>query len=294
MDPTQMAYFRTVCEEKSISQAAKVLYVSRQALSTSIKRLEAELGCELLERGRGGVEPTESGMLFLDYVRQQDRALLDCVSRMREAGLSAKRPLRVGMRCGLFDASFVRDILRFEEIDPGVSLEIVGEEVEGYWKMIEADQLDVAFTVLPPRSSGLDARPLQHFEQRILMSARNPLVDRDGVDFPRDLAGRTILETEGRMTAYEGILDRLAIRVKRVAADRHVVQALLVADKGFVITPVEMAGYYLCEGVVEKSLVGIPADMDLDSYLSFRPNPCEHVARFIDYVLSFYSGAANA
>ena len=47
MDIRQMRYFLEICKFGSISQAAGSLFISQQGLSSAIRRLEQELGCDL-------------------------------------------------------------------------------------------------------------------------------------------------------------------------------------------------------------------------------------------------------
>src|SRR5688500_10622047 len=51
----------TVVQAGSMRKAAQLLHLSQPAISRSIRDLEEAIGCELLQRGRGGVEPTPSG-----------------------------------------------------------------------------------------------------------------------------------------------------------------------------------------------------------------------------------------
>lgn len=57
----QLQYFSEIYQKKSITKASENLYVSRQALSFVIKKLETELNVKLFERTATGVEPTEAG-----------------------------------------------------------------------------------------------------------------------------------------------------------------------------------------------------------------------------------------
>src|ERR687887_1134842 len=54
----QLRYFVAVAERGSVSQAAPDLNLSQSALSESLRRLEVELGAELLHRSSRGVAPT--------------------------------------------------------------------------------------------------------------------------------------------------------------------------------------------------------------------------------------------
>ena len=66
MNFKEMNYFITVCDKKSITAAAESLYVSPQALSKTIQKIEFELGVDLLIRSNNGVEVTVYGKLFYD------------------------------------------------------------------------------------------------------------------------------------------------------------------------------------------------------------------------------------
>ena len=56
----QIEQFIEVCRSKSITGAAAKLFITQQSLSSSMKRLEADLGQKLFLRTSRGVEPTEA------------------------------------------------------------------------------------------------------------------------------------------------------------------------------------------------------------------------------------------
>lgn len=60
MDIQELAYFRIVCEQKSITRAARYLYMSQQGLSKIIKNIENELNATLLIRKPSGIELTQA------------------------------------------------------------------------------------------------------------------------------------------------------------------------------------------------------------------------------------------
>lgn len=65
MELKQLQYFRRAAKKKSISLAAEELYITQPAMSRCIKRLEDEVGLQLLERSQDGVTPTKAGAVFL-------------------------------------------------------------------------------------------------------------------------------------------------------------------------------------------------------------------------------------
>ena len=84
MELSQLRYFKALAETENLTQAAKSLYISPPALSTSIARLEAEIGCPLFNRVRGRMYLSEQGRTFLANVEDSLSVLEDGMIRARE------------------------------------------------------------------------------------------------------------------------------------------------------------------------------------------------------------------
>lgn len=65
MQVKQFEYVREVARQGSVKRAAEKLYISQQALSESIRSLEAELEFQLFQRTNRGIILTEKGEMFL-------------------------------------------------------------------------------------------------------------------------------------------------------------------------------------------------------------------------------------
>lgn len=68
MNNEQLIYVVEIANSGSINQAAKKLYLSQSALSTSIQNLENEIGKDIFIRTNKGVEMTPFGNIFLSYI----------------------------------------------------------------------------------------------------------------------------------------------------------------------------------------------------------------------------------
>ena len=77
MELLQLKYFKTVAEIGKISEAAKALFISAPALSTSISRLEREMGMDLFDRSNNKITLNRQGQILLRYVNQVF-STLDC------------------------------------------------------------------------------------------------------------------------------------------------------------------------------------------------------------------------
>ena len=66
----QLRYMIAVAEKGSITEAAKLLFISQPSLSDAVRQVEKEAGVTIFTRCRAGVALTKEGMEFLGYARQ--------------------------------------------------------------------------------------------------------------------------------------------------------------------------------------------------------------------------------
>ena len=66
----QLKYVITVAEKGTLSEAAKVLFISQPSLSNAVKELEKEMNITIFERTNKGVVVSKEGEVFLGYARQ--------------------------------------------------------------------------------------------------------------------------------------------------------------------------------------------------------------------------------
>jgi len=121
----QLRYFIQIVEAKSFGRAAAVLRLAQPALSHQVRKLEDELGVQLLIRHSGGVLPTEAGVVFLEHAK----GILRQVEQARQEAIDCSRvvggKVAVGMAspvCLAFGARIVREFLH---CFPNVSFNLV-------------------------------------------------------------------------------------------------------------------------------------------------------------------------
>lgn len=66
----QLRYVLTVAESGSITEAARLLFISQPSLSNALKDIEKETGIIIFLRSRTGIALTQDGLEFLGYARQ--------------------------------------------------------------------------------------------------------------------------------------------------------------------------------------------------------------------------------
>jgi DNA-binding transcriptional LysR family regulator len=174
----QLRYFVAVAERGSVSQAAVDLHISQSALSETLRKLETELGVDLLERSSRGVAPTSAGDALLAGAR-------DAIERF-DAALDAARGqtgrLRVGFEAAgagrLSTQSRARLIARF----PHVRVEPRRFEWGGEVVAVREGECDVAFVWLPADLTGLTSEIVASEPRFAGLATHHRLAQRDSLN----------------------------------------------------------------------------------------------------------------
>ncbi|MGX8702418.1 LysR family transcriptional regulator [Caproiciproducens sp.] len=124
MDLKRLAYFVAICEEGSISAAAKKLHISQPPLSHQLQLLETELGVKLVERGARHITLTDAGIIL--YKRAGNiLELADAAAReLGEYGEKMKGTLRLGVTSSSFLPLLDPRITEYAKLYPEVNFEL--------------------------------------------------------------------------------------------------------------------------------------------------------------------------
>jgi DNA-binding transcriptional LysR family regulator len=93
LDLDAVEAFVRIAELGSFTRAAEALQTTQAAVSLKLKRLEARLGCRLIERTPRYVELSARGAAFLDHARE----LLEAHQRALTAFAAARQRLTIGL-----------------------------------------------------------------------------------------------------------------------------------------------------------------------------------------------------
>lgn len=122
----QLRFFREAVKYKSISIAAEKNFISQPSLSGAIRKLETELGVELLRRNSKGVSPTEIGEVILGQIDE----IFDIMNEIRATANGQKEKGTVnisGIPC-ICDRIIPKTILKLKEKNDEVTLYVTTGE----------------------------------------------------------------------------------------------------------------------------------------------------------------------
>lgn len=174
---TGMKYFLVLAEEGSISAAAQRLFVTQQAFSEQMKRLETACGAVLfIRRPRFALTPAGEALLAtLREVRILEEGLDARLREIREKGVGH---LRMGIHSTRARVLLPQVLERFRAAYPHVELSFCHDDTRELEKRLLGGDLDLFF--------GVDARELPEFQS--IQLAREPI----RLAVSRELLGRQL------------------------------------------------------------------------------------------------------
>jgi DNA-binding transcriptional LysR family regulator len=243
MELRQLEYFVAVVEEASFTRASSRVLVAQSGVSAQVRRLERELGVELLDRGGRTVTLTEAGAAVLPFAR----AALAAVDGARETVDALRGLTRGHVRVGMVTAGpavLLGDILAsFHAAHPGVEITLTEADSHALLAGVRAGDLDLACASIGPVTPA-------GVELQVIIDA--PVVAAVRDDHP--LARRTTLRPEElttypliclpRGTGVRAIWDATGVeaRVAFEASDPGVLAQLAARGLGVAILPEPAAG----------------------------------------------------
>ena len=188
MDFDQLRQLDAIERLGTITAAARELHLSQSALSRSVRRLEEELGCELLVRRGRHVSLGEVGRVAVEWARQLLRdehlmrdAVSDVAQRSRSLRVGSVAPAPLWRLTGLLVEAFPRETLTSRSLPQA-------EVLRG----VEDGDLDVGIVLGAPATPALRSCELMREDLFVTLPPSHPLASRASLRLA-DLDGETFL-----------------------------------------------------------------------------------------------------
>lgn len=122
MDFNQVRYFLAIADTLNFTRAAELCHVTQPALTQAIKRLENELGGELIHRDGRNTELSRLGKSLRLHFQQIDRTRQLVKSTARAVSTGEVAELNIGLMCTIGPVALTGILNRFQQQNPMVSL----------------------------------------------------------------------------------------------------------------------------------------------------------------------------
>jgi DNA-binding transcriptional LysR family regulator len=269
MELRHLRAFVAVAEERHFGRAADRLHMAQPPLSQQIRRLESELGVELLHRTTRRVELAPAGEVLLERARQLIADADSAVADAQRAARGEVGRLALGFTGSATYAMLPALAAALRAELPGVELDLHGEmltpaQVAG----LKDEQLDLGLLRPPVRDRDLIVEVVVREPLVAVLPEQHALADLDAVPVER-LAGepfvaypssfRSVLhDAVEEVCANHGFKPQVALEVSETAT----LVSFVAAGIGVSLVP-ESVTRFTVAGAVYRPLAGEATQVEL-------------------------------
>jgi LysR family hydrogen peroxide-inducible transcriptional activator len=268
-----LQYLVALAETGHFGRAAEACFVSQPTLSTQIKKLETELGVELLERNPRHIMLTEAG----EQIVERAKTVLAETDNIRAIAKRAQDPESGTLRMGLFPtlAPYLLPhvVPHVHERFPKLELLLVEEKTEVILQRLRDGRLDVGVLALPVHDEQLHRELLFSEDFLLAVPSDDPLAREAGPVEASVLARENVLLLEEGHCLRDQALEvcRLAGAEERAgfrATSLETLRQMVAAGVGVTLLP---------ELAVQPP---VPASEDVHLLRFAEPVPRRRIAMF--------------
>jgi len=179
MQIQQLRYFVAVIDHGGFTRAAAHLGRTQQAVSKSLRQLEAELGVRLLDRESSVPRPTAFGRQLADFARSVLRDESALRQNLRPHDNEITGTLNIGASPTIAGHWVARAVATLEQQNPNLKICVHDGLQDEFIKELVSEQLDLALYVrtrpLAGTPQGLVHETLGHESYRLIAAPQHPL-----------------------------------------------------------------------------------------------------------------------
>jgi DNA-binding transcriptional LysR family regulator len=193
MELHQLEYLVAVAEEASFTRAAARVRVAQPAVSAQIRKLEGELGVELIDRSARPARLTAAGQAVLPHARSALRAVAGAQLAADELCGLVRGQVRVGMVSGCAVPELTDALAGFHHRYPGIAIALFEDASSALVTALREGSCDLALigTAGPP-ADGLSTALVAEEPLVAAVTPDHPLAGRSSVPL-RSLAGEPLI-----------------------------------------------------------------------------------------------------
>jgi len=134
--------FYTVAKNKHMTKASEELHISQPAISQSIKKLEEGLGGTLFLRSNKGMELTEEGKMFYEYVKGALELINNAENEFTSFKDLSKGEIKIGCSTTLTKLILIDTLKDFHNEYPNININITNDLTSNLINDLKLGKLD--------------------------------------------------------------------------------------------------------------------------------------------------------
>ena len=177
--------FYTVAKNKHMTKASEELHISQPAISQSIKKLEDQLGGTLFLRSNKGMELTEEGKMFYEYVKGALELINNAENEFTSFKDLSKGKIKIGCSTTLTKLVLMDALKDFHLDYPNININITNDLTSKLINDLKLGKLDfVVFNESNIKETNLNLEKIKELKQGFIY---NPEFYDDNVNTFEDL-----------------------------------------------------------------------------------------------------------
>lgn len=276
MTSKELIYVKTVADEKSISRAARKLFMAQPSLSQSIQRIEESLGTALFHRTTGGLTLTFAGESYYHMASQILKMYEDFELEISDINNLRTGRIHVGITNHLGTLTLARILPEYKQLCPHIEIFIHEENTASLERMLLRGELDFVIMHAPREStpSPIHYDIMNRDPFVIAIHPRHELVSQAvrKPDYPYPVLDVRLLEQESFLMLHkeqrirqitDGVLAKAGIHQPRIALTlRNYETALLLAARGLGVTLIPLQYFQMASYEYQPALLSMDKQYD--------------------------------
>ena len=174
LDSRQLRAFRVLARTGSFTQTARELHLTQSGISHSMKALETEIGCRLLDRLGKKVVLTQAGEQLLQHAEKILQEMEAARESLTQLGKWGRGRLRLGASTTACQHLIPPVLREFKESFPDHAISLEPGDTPELVASLLRQRIDLALTLEVEREPQLEFHPLFTDELQFLVSAQHP------------------------------------------------------------------------------------------------------------------------
>jgi DNA-binding transcriptional LysR family regulator len=246
----ELRHLRTlvaVARHRSFTKAGEELHLAQSAISQQMRRLEDELGVQVLRRSSRSVEVTPEGSLVLEYAKRVIAEVDGLHSELEELTGLLRGQVSIGATYPTGPYDLPGMLAEFRSRHPAVTIHMLEDTADAMLGMLRRDELDCAFAPADPDAIGDEfAATLLWLEEFVVVAhPGHPIVDEPFVTWEA-LTGEDMIayrDNSALRTRFERTIGQRGIEPRNafVCTEMAAVRALASKGLGIAVLPRSVA-----------------------------------------------------
>ncbi|HKJ63733.1 MAG TPA: LysR family transcriptional regulator, partial [Hyphomicrobiales bacterium] len=219
--------FVAIAELGSFNRAAAYLNLSQTALSHRIRKIETDLGVQLLVRSTRDVLLTKEGQALLPQVQRNLALLSEAYDGLRKRGRTNQERLAFACLPTIANYYLPTVLRQFSEECPGIAIHLHDQPVGRIYELVQAGEVEFGISVIGAKHWDLDIREIFKEAYVLLVHRSHPLANQKTVALA-DLDGQHFVRINTQSTNRQLVHDALGEHSDAIIW-RYEVQSVMTA-----------------------------------------------------------------